>query len=138
MWLCFCFGWKASGTVYSYFQFCILVSFIEQLPFLIRKIIVYSHQNYKSCIPHLLLSPIYDRYHMVNLLRLDGWINNALQQHSFLENFEFEGHSNSIKRTKLKRTPALFEFQHMISLAGDDEEKVDTILFGLQKISTTI
>lgn len=63
------------------------------------------------------------------------WTKNALQEHSFLGSTQVDASLNNKERSKLKRSRAWFEFKNLINIAGDDEEKLDTILADLKTMN---
>lgn len=66
------------------------------------------------------------------------WSKNAVQNHSTLGSSETPVDSYSGDRSKLKRTRAWFEFNNCMNYAGEDEDKLDIVMSGLQEISSTL
>lgn len=66
------------------------------------------------------------------------WQKNAIRNHSFLSSSNNGDTCVDRDRAKLKRTRAWFEFNNCISVAGDSEEFLDTVLNGLKSVHSSL
>ena len=66
------------------------------------------------------------------------WTKNTLIQHSFLASCKDGSQCPNHDSTKLKRARALFDFHTCLTLAGDDDEKLDSIVSGLDMLKSEL
>ncbi|KAK1396433.1 hypothetical protein POM88_006296 [Heracleum sosnowskyi] len=66
------------------------------------------------------------------------WSKNAIKRHSFLGSSQLKEICEARDRKKLKRTRAWFEFQDCMNQAGEDEDKLDSVLTGVQSINSLL
>ncbi|XP_074340775.1 protein FAR1-RELATED SEQUENCE 6-like [Apium graveolens] len=66
------------------------------------------------------------------------WTKNALKRHSFLGSSQVDALFEKRDKKKLKRTRAWFEFHNCMNHAEEDEEKLDSVITGLQTIASSI
>ncbi|KAK1383136.1 hypothetical protein POM88_020871 [Heracleum sosnowskyi] len=66
------------------------------------------------------------------------WIKNAVKRYSFLGSSHMLHYCEKWDPKKLKRTRAWIEFQNCMNHAGEKEEKLDSVITGLQLISSSI
>ncbi|KAK1358880.1 hypothetical protein POM88_043354 [Heracleum sosnowskyi] len=66
------------------------------------------------------------------------WTKNAVKHYSFLGSSHMVNHCEKKDPKKLKRTRAWFEFQNCMNCAGEEEEKLDSVITGLKLISSSL
>lgn len=66
------------------------------------------------------------------------WTKNAVKRYSFLGASQISAQCEKCDIKKLKRTRAWFEFQNCMDLAGEEEEKLDSVITGLQSITSSL
>ncbi|KAK1365732.1 hypothetical protein POM88_041293 [Heracleum sosnowskyi] len=66
------------------------------------------------------------------------WSKNAVKRHSFLGSSQVKDICETWDRKKLKRTRAWFEFHNCMNIAGENEDKLDSVIKGIQSINDAL